>query len=265
MVDHNSIYFIPTRLYGLVGHPLGHSFSKGFFTEKFKSKGINASYLNFDLQDLSELNGIICENPNLIGLNVTIPYKERILALLDELDKTAERIGAVNTIKIIRSENSEKRYRLIGFNTDIIGFTESIAPALSSSDRLALVLGSGGASKAICMGLIELGISPKIVSRTKTSDSQLTYADLSSEIIASHTIIVNTTPLGMWPDINSCPDLPYDAITPDHVCFDAVYNPSPTKFLRQCAERGATIIDGLEMLRLQALASWKIWNDDAAI
>lgn len=250
-----------TRLFGLVGHPLGHSFSRKFFTDKFMAEQIDARYINFDLHDLDMLDDVVSKHPNLAGFNVTIPYKEKIITKLDELDATAKLIGAVNTVKVYPSNESNKGYRLKGYNTDIIGFTESIRPFLSEHHCHALILGTGGASKAIAAGLQRSGIDYKFVSRRR-SDNAISYSELTDDLIINSTLIINTTPLGMWPNIDTSPSLPYNAIGSSHLCFDAVYNPSPTLFLKQCAERGATIVGGLEMLRLQALASWKIWTDE---
>lgn len=257
MVSNNT-----TKLFGLVGYPLGHSFSRKFFNEKFATEKIDASYLNFEMENLDMLHKIIAENPELVGVNVTIPYKEKIIPMLDELDSTAEKIGAVNTVKIFRTADRNK-YRMKGYNTDITGFTESIRPSLKHTDRKALVLGSGGASKAIVEGLKEMEVAPTIVSR-QSGNEKISYEELTPEIVASHTVIVNSTPLGMWPDIDSFPPIPYHAITPKHVCFDAVYNPSPTTFLKKCREMGAVTIGGLDMLKLQAIAAWKIWNNDTS-
>lgn len=250
---------VKVKIYGLIGNPLGHSFSKKFFTEKFEKEKINAVYKNFELKNLDQLNNVLDENSEIKGFNVTIPYKEQIISKLDNLDSTAKKIGAVNTVRV--SLDPKQKKILTGYNTDIIGFTESIRPFIKPYHRRALILGTGGASKAIAAGLNDLGISYQFVSRSR-GENRITYSDLNESIIAAHTVIVNTTPLGMWPDTETCPDLPYMAITAKHVCFDAVYNPFPTLFLRLCEERGARIIGGLEMLHLQALASWKIWNND---
>lgn len=248
-----------TRQFGLIGYPLGHSFSKGFFTEKFLREGIDAEYLNFEIPDIATLPDILTAHPRLEGFNVTIPHKQSVMALLTETDSAAMRIGAVNVVKVQRDEHGAI-CGLKGFNTDIIGFVESLRHLLRPHHRKALVLGTGGASKAIVEGLRQLDIEPVCVSRTP-SPGRLTYADLSPETVGSHHVIVNTTPLGMYPRIDSCPPVPYDGVGPAHLCFDAVYNPDPTLFMRRCAERGATTVSGLRMLHLQALAAWHLWTD----
>lgn len=239
--------------YGLIGRTLGHSFSQRFFTEKFAREKINASYLNFELPDISLLPEIIAANPSLHGLNVTIPYKEAVIPLLDHIDNTAANIGAVNTIKITPDS-------LSGYNTDIIGFRDSLLPLLKPYQRHALILGTGGASKAIAAALSELDISFVKVSRTP-SPEQLCYSALTKEIIDTHLIIINTTPLGTYPDITSAPPIPYPLLTDKHLCYDLVYNPPLTEFLSRSREQRCTIKNGLEMLQLQAEASWRIWND----
>ena len=244
--------------YGLLGHPLGHSFSRAFFNDKFAREGIDAEYLNFDLSDISELPQLLAEHPNLCGLNVTIPYKQAVIPYLDELSDEARAIGAVNVIKI------EGPY-LKGFNSDVIGFTESIRPLLEPHHKKALVLGTGGASKAVCAGLDKLGIEWRYVSRSGAGERLFTYSDLTPEIIAEYTVIVNCTPLGMYPRIDSCPEIPYRALSPRHLLFDLVYNPEITLFMRNGRRQGAKVKNGLEMLHLQALASWEFWNREAPL
>lgn len=243
--------------YGLIGLKLGHSFSKDYFSKKFFNEGIDAEYLNFEIPSADCLTDIVRSNPNLKGLNVTIPYKESVIRFLDYVDPVAQGIGAVNTIKI---EHRNGNVILSGYNTDIIGFTDSIRPFLKKNDKKALILGSGGAAKAIFAGLIMLGIEPTFVSRKKRPGI-MTYPELTSETMANHSVIVNTTPLGMWPDTESCPDIPYDSICKNNIVFDAIYNPDPTLFLKKCRKNGATAISGIQMLYGQAEASWKIWND----
>lgn len=250
--------------YGLLGHPLGHSFSRGFHNDRFEKLGINAVYENFDLPSVDLLPGVIQENADLRGLNVTIPYKQEVMQFLDELDPVAERIGAVNTIRIERvGEEAGKTKlpgcRLKGYNTDIIGFRDSIRPMLNDSHRHALILGTGGASKAIRVALLDMGITPVYVSRT-AAEGRLTYADLTPEVMAKYTVIVNCTPLGMFPKVDTCPDIPYHLLTPEHVIFDAVYNPEETLFMQKAAAQGAKTKCGLEMLVGQALASYEIWT-----
>ncbi len=238
--------------YGLIGRTLVHSFSQRFFTEKFTRENIDATYLNFELPDITLLPEIIAANPSLRGLNVTIPYKEAVMSLLDGIDKTARDIGAVNTIKITPDA-------ITGHNTDIIGFRDSLIPLLKPYHRHALILGTGGASKAIAAALSELDISFFKVSRTP-SDGQLCYSAITKEIIDKHLIIINTTPLGTFPDISSAPSIPYQLLTDRHLCYDLVYNPPLTEFLRRSRERNCMIKNGREMLQLQAEASWRIWN-----
>lgn len=249
-------------LYGLIGYPLGHSFSRKFFTEKFQREGINAQYLNFEIPDAKMLLDVVRQNPTLKGLNCTIPHKQAILPLMDQLHPMAARIGAVNTIKISPSPHGEagERPQLIGYNTDIIGFTESIRPLLKPHHTKALVLGTGGASKAICVALEELGIEWRYVSRTP-KEGQFTYDDITPDIIHQWPVIINCSPVGMHPHTDECPALPYEAMTERNLLFDLVYNPLETLFMRRGAEHGATVKNGLEMLHLQALASWKFWNE----
>ena len=244
--------------YGLIGYPLKHSFSIGYFNEKFQSENIDAEYVNFEIPRIEDFMEVIEENPNLRGLNVTIPYKEQVIPYLDELDKDTAKIGAVNVIKIIRP--GKGRIKLVGYNSDIIGFTQSIEPLLQPQHTKALILGTGGASKAVYHGLANLGIRSTFVSRTKKSDNILTYNELTPEIMQGHTVIVNTTPLGMYPKVDFCPDIPYDQLTPNHLLYDLLYNPSETLFMKKGMERGATVKNGLEMLLLQAFAAWEIWH-----
>lgn len=245
------------KIYGLTGFPLGHSFSRAFFTDKFRRENIDAEYVNIELPHISDITDVILNSPALAGFNVTIPHKETIIPMLDSVDAGALAIGAVNVVKIDRNGGVP---RLTGYNTDIIGFTESIRPLLHGTHSKALVLGSGGASKAVCAGLRSLGIEPLTVSRTPSGNS-VSYSELDRETIASHTIIVNTTPLGMFPATDASPDIPYRHITPRHVCYDVIYNPAETLFMKRCAEAGATVEGGLRMLELQALAAWDIWNN----
>lgn len=249
--------------YGLLGHPLGHSFSRGFHNQRFKDLGINAVYENFDLDEITVLPQVLADNPDLRGLNVTIPYKQAVMPFLDQLDPVAERIGAVNTVRIERVSESETTripgVRLIGYNTDIIGFRNSIAPMLDESHRHALILGTGGASKAIRVALDDMGLTTMYVSRTAAED-RLTYEQLTPEVMARYTVIVNCTPLGMFPKVDACPDIPYHLLTPFHVCFDAIYNPAVTLFMAKAAEQGAKTRCGQEMLEGQAIASYEIWT-----
>ena len=243
--------------YGLVGYPLKHSFSIGYFNEKFSSEKIEAEYINFEIPDINNFPEIIEANPNLHGLNVTIPYKEKVIPYLDELDKQAAAIGAVNVIKIIRNKGGKPK--LIGYNSDIIGFTQSIQPLLQSHHKKALILGTGGASKAVFHGLKNLGIEAKFVSRTARF-GMLTYEELNAEIIKEYTVIVNCTPVGLYPKVDACPDIPYEAITSEHLLYDLLYNPNITLFMKKGEVKGAVTKNGLEMLLLQAFAAWEIWQ-----
>ena len=241
----------------MVGYPLKHSFSIGYFNEKFSSGKIEAEYINFEIPDINNFPEIIEANPNLHGLNVTIPYKEKVIPYLDELDKQAAAIGAVNVIKIIRNKGGKPK--LIGYNSDIIGFTQSIQPLLQSHHKKALILGTGGASKAVFHGLKNLGIEAKFVSRTARF-GMLTYEELNAEIIKEYTVIVNCTPVGMYPKVDACPDIPYEAITSEHLLYDLLYNPNITLFMKKGEAKGAVTKNGLEMLLLQAFAAWEIWQ-----
>lgn len=241
--------------YGLIGNPLIHSFSKKFFTSKFGNESIDAQYELYELQDISEFPALIKAH-DFSGLNVTIPYKEKVIAYLDELDETAAGIGAVNVIKFIRSNGM---VRLKGFNSDTIGFGNSIQPLLQPHHTKALILGTGGASKAIDFTLRKLRIEPTFVSRTP-KHNQLAYGDLTRKIIEDHTVIVNASPVGTFPHSNECPEIPYGFLTSRHLLFDAVYNPFETLFMKKGKERGATVLNGEGMLIGQAVASWEIWN-----
>lgn len=238
----------------MIGYPLGHSFSRRFFTEKFLHEGICAEYRNFEIPEASQLLDIVRETPNLKGLNCTIPHKQAIIPFLDDLSDEACKIGAVNVVKVMPDG------RLKGYNADIIGFMESIRPLLKPCHRKALVLGTGGASKAVCAGLAKLGLGWTYVSRTP-KEGQFTYADLTSDVMTRHTVIVNCSPVGMYPHVDEAPALPYDMLTPDHLLYDLVYNPETTQFMRQGLLQGAIVKNGLEMLHLQALASWNFWQE----
>jgi shikimate dehydrogenase len=201
---------------------------------------------------------VIAEHPELSGLNVTIPYKEQVLPYLAEIDDDARKIGAVNVIKFVRKSGND--IKLKGYNSDVIGFSDSIKPFLKAEHTKALILGTGGAAKAVRQGLINLGVEPTYVSRTPR-EGVLTYADLTPEVMASHKVVVNTTPLGLYPHVDECPDIPYDLLTPEHLCYDLIYNPDVTLFMKKAADKGAVVKNGLEMLLLQAFASWRIWED----
>lgn len=238
--------------YGLIGYPLSHSFSPAYFAAKFAQQGIDAVYDLYPLEDVKELHALVQNTPGLKGLNVTIPYKESVIPLLDELDADAKAIGAVNCIKI---ENG----KTTGYNTDAIGFEESLKPLLRPQHSHALVLGTGGASLAVVTVLKKLGINWRYVSRAK-QDGSYTYDELNADILSQYKLIINTTPLGMSPNTDTCPALPYEAIGRDHLLYDLVYNPAETLFLSKGKPQGAAIKNGLEMLELQADASWRIWN-----
>jgi shikimate dehydrogenase len=246
------------KQYGLVGFPLSHSFSKRFFTEFFATENIAAEYLNFELEVLSSLPSIIADHPNLVGFNVTIPYKEAIIPYLDRCDPKAAAILAVNTVKIERVGELSK---LTGYNTDLIGFRDSILPVLQPHHRKALVLGTGGASKAVVASLNDLSISTQLVSRAAKAGNSIAYTQLTRKVMEEHTIIVNTTPLGTYPKTETFPEIPYELLTNKHLLFDLVYNPAVTQFLQKGAEQGAATKNGADMLKIQALAAWRIWNE----
>lgn len=240
--------------YGLIGYPLGHSFSRKFFTEKFATEGIDAQYLNFEIPSIEEFPEIIKNNPTLRGLNVTIPYKQQVMQYLDEISKEAKAIGAVNVVKVSKEG-------LIGYNSDVIGFVNSIRPLLKPHHKKALILGTGGASKAIHYGLEEkLGMETLFVSRT-ARQGMITYEEVTTEVLKEYEVIVNCSPAGMFPHVDECPALPYEDMNERHLLYDLVYNPLETLFMKKGATMGACVKNGLEMLHLQALESWRIWND----
>ena len=241
--------------YGLIGYPLGHSFSRRFFNEEFfPEHGIEAEYLNFEIPEADGLLEVVRTHPLLRGLNCTIPHKQAIIPLLDEISPEAREIGAVNVIRI-------RDGRLKGFNSDIIGFMDSLRPLLRPHHRRALVLGSGGASKAVWAGLLRLGLEPMLVSR-KAGDGVLSYEMLTPEVMADCTVVVNCSPVGMFPHVDECPAIPYELLSGRHLLYDLVYNPLDTLFMQRGREHGAIVKNGLEMLRLQALASWKFWHSE---
>ncbi len=246
-------------MYGLVGYPLGHSFSEKYFTEKFSRENIDETYRLFPLSDIKDLEGLLNMHTNLNGINVTIPYKQSVLPYLDSLSDDASAIGAVNVVKIDRPNKREKP-KLKGFNTDWEGFSRSLIPLLHDKIRGALVLGTGGASKAVIYALKRLGINTVCVSRQQKEDV-ITYDQVDDKVITENLLIVNTTPLGMYPNTDGSPDIPYGLLTSSHLCYDLVYNPLETKFMKQSKSMGAVVKNGLEMLYLQAELSWKIWNE----
>jgi shikimate dehydrogenase len=239
--------------FGLVGTNINYSFSKTFFTIKFDLEKIDHKYENFDLESLENFKSLLAENPDLKGLNITIPFKEKIIPLLDRIDKNAKAIGAVNTIKI------SKDGKLIGYNTDYYGFAKALAEYPQITDKTALILGSGGASKAIQYVLEAMSFNYKIVSRT-ASASTIAYADLTKEVIEHHKLIINTTPLGVIPNTWQCPDIPYEYLTKNHFLYDLIYNPQETEFLKRGFEKGATVANGMKMLEYQAKKAWSIWK-----
>ncbi|HOW30301.1 MAG TPA: shikimate dehydrogenase [Bacteroidales bacterium] len=247
------------RLFGLTGNPLGHSFSKTYFEKKFRDEQIHdCCYEVFSLSDVLEIRKLIDTNPELEGLNVTIPFKQSVIPLLDETDALASSIGAVNCLKVCRQGNLTY---IKGFNTDAPAFLETLMPIIQPHHKKALVLGTGGASKAVQYALTKLDLAFRLVSRTK-AENCITYADLNEEIIRDHLLLVNTTPLGMSPDTGTSPDIPYQFLTGEHLLYDLVYNPELTEFLRKGKEKHAQIKNGLEMLHLQAEKAWKIWNSE---
>lgn len=241
------------KTYGLIGYPLSHSFSKGYFAEKFKKEGIaDCRYENFPIADIAAFPTLFHQEEDLCGLNVTIPYKEVVIPFLDDLSDAAKNIGAVNCIRL---EDGKK----IGYNTDVIGFSNSLKPLLKAHHTHALVLGTGGAAKAVMYALRELQIPYTVVSRTATADA-IAYTSLDKKIMEQHTLLINTTPLGMFPNVDAHPPIPYEYIGSQHLLYDLVYNPPVTKFLALGEERGAAVKNGHEMLILQAEAAWAIWN-----
>jgi shikimate dehydrogenase len=239
---------------GLLGRTLKHSFSQNYFGEKFKRENLTGySYENFEISSIDEFPLLLKSNPDLIGLNVTIPYKEAIIPFLSEVSEVVEKTGACNCIKISNG-------KLVGYNTDVAGFKHSIEPHLKPYHQHALVLGTGGASKAVIFALDKLGIQSVLVSRNKDFD-RIGYEDIGRDTMEKYKLVINTTPLGMYPDIDNDPPFPYEYITSQHLFYDLVYNPPETKFLKKAKEKGAAILNGLVMLQIQAEESWKIWED----
>lgn len=248
---------MPMNKYGLIGFPLSHSFSKGYFSDKFEKEHIHASYDNYELAVIEEVNPLLAD-PDIKGLNVTIPYKEKIISYLDALDETAKAIGAVN---VVRFEETESGRKSIGYNSDVIGFRNSIRPYLKAYHTHALILGTGGASKAVEYGLKEEGLNTVLVSRRADPAREIiSYEQLSPELLKTCTVIVNTTPLGMFPNVGDFPQIPYEFLTDKHLLYDLIYNPEETLFMKKGKDAGAVAVNGLEMLYLQAEAAWFIWN-----
>ena len=244
--------------YGLIGFPLGHSFSISYFNQKFSDEGIDAKYENFELPSIDQLQEVLDSNPDLRGLNVTIPYKEKVLEFLDSITPEAQAIGAVNVIKVT---HEGKNIRLKGFNSDVIGFTQSIEPMLDKKwHQKALILGTGGASKAVNYGLKSLGLDTVFVSRYERPGT-IQYQTITPEIVKEYNVIVNCTPVGMYPHTEECPPLPYEAMDQHTILYDLIYNPDETLFMKKGREHGAEVKNGLEMLLLQAFASWEFWHE----
>ncbi len=243
------------KIFGLLGKNISYSFSKGYFTEKFNKLHLNDNeYVNFDIPTIQNLPETIQKTTNIKGMNVTIPYKVEVIPFLDDLDDTAKKIGAVNTIKFTEQGT------LKGYNTDVVGFENSIKPFFKSHHKKALILGTGGASKAVAYALTKNNILYKFVSRTPTEENQISYDAITEELLNEYHIIINCTPLGTSPNTEKCPSIPYQYINKKHLMYDLIYNPAVTTFLQKGLDNGATIKNGLEMLELQAEESWRIWN-----
>jgi shikimate dehydrogenase len=246
------------HLYGLIGRKLQHSFSPDYFNEKFRQENISAKYVLFEIDQIAKVRQIILNNKNLTGLNVTIPYKRDIMNFLDWIDPAAKEVGSVNTVKI---ERVNEKVRLLGFNTDVIGFRQSLESVLKGKKiNHALVLGSGGSSGAVTWVLDKMNIDWLMVSRRPKSEKQVAYERLNRQMMEENLLLVNTTPLGMFPDTGSYPHIPYPYLTESHVLFDLVYNPPETAFLQKGKLQGALTINGLEMLKIQAEEAWRVWQ-----
>ena len=244
------------KTFGLLGKNISYSFSSGYFSEKFKELNLkNHTYVNFDIDTIEKFPELLLKNSKVInGMNVTIPYKQDVLRFVDEIDDEAAEIGAINTIKFL--ENGKTK----GYNTDVHGFEQSLKPLLAIQHTSALIFGTGGASKAVAFALQKLQINFKFVSRVPKSNNQISYKELTEKVILENTILINCTPLGTFPEVDLCPDIPYQFINSNHLLYDLIYNPSVTSFLQKGKNNGATIKNGLEMLQLQAEKSWEIWN-----
>ncbi len=245
------------KRYGLLGYPLTHSFSKRYFTEKFEKENIDSSYQNFEIDTIGKFQDVIKNNPEIIGLNVTIPYKEQVIPYLDELNDSAAEIQAVNTIRIERSNSG---IYLKGFNTDTYGFENSLKPLLKDDHKKALILGTGGASKALKYVLKNLDIEYISASIEELKENEIRYGDIDEQVMAERLLIINATPLGTYPKVDTFPDIPYEFITGKHLLFDLVYNPEVTQFMAKGMEKGAAVKNGYEMLLGQAKRSYEIWN-----
>ena len=251
------------KRYGLIGYPLTHSFSGNYFTDKFLQEKISdCRYDLFPIKDINNLQELISKHPDLLGLNVTIPFKTAVIPLLNELDLTAKETEAVNTICIDRNQG---KLSLKGHNTDVVGFIHSLLPLLKKHHAPALILGTGGGSKAVAYALTKMGIPFRVVSRQPEQQEKIRcigYTEITKEILENHHLIINTTPLGMFPETNACPDIPYKYLTSDHLLYDLIYNPEETMFLRNGKLQETQIKNGLDMLHIQADKSWEIWNSD---
>jgi shikimate dehydrogenase len=246
------------KRYGLLGYPLTHSFSKRYFTEKFETENIESTYENFEIDTIDKFTEVIKKNPEIIGLNVTIPYKEQVIPFLDELNDSAKEIGAVNTIQVKRTETG---VHLKGFNTDTFGFETSLKPLLKEHHKKALILGTGGASKALKYVLSKLGIEFVSASIEELKENEIHYEAIDEKMMSERLLIINATPLGTYPKVDTFANIPYEYITDKHLLFDLVYNPEVTQFLAKGEAKGATIKNGYEMLLQQAVKAYEIWND----
>ncbi len=242
------------KQYGLIGKSLTHSFSAKYFNTKFQKEGIEDSHFDlFELETIEQIHGLLQKNPNLQGFSVTIPYKEAILPYLDEMDSVVEEIGACNCVKI-------KDGKLIGFNTDVDGFMKSFLPLVDLHHDSAIVLGNGGAAKAIIHSLEQWSLDPLVVARNPKNEGELPWEELTEEMVNEHKLIINTTPIGTWPNVDDCPDIPYQGIDRFHLVYDLIYNPEKTTFLKKAEAQDAVTKNGMEMLEQQAEAAWLIWN-----
>ncbi len=246
-------------IYGLIGMPLAHSLSRDYFNSKFAAEGINAEYRNFELPDINLLGELVADLPNLGGLNVTAPYKQQVMPFLTSIHPTAQAIGAVNVIRVERDPDTGEVSALVGHNTDADAFAGTLAQLLPQATQAALVLGTGGAAMAVAHALRQRGVDVQLVSRHKRAGT-MTYEELTRATVACHTLVVNATPLGKWPHVEQCPLFPYRFLTPQHLCYDLVYNPEEPLFMRHAAQAGARTKNGLEMLLLQAFASYRLWT-----
>lgn len=246
------------KRYGLLGYPLTHSFSKRYFTEKFEKENIDSTYQNFEIDNIEKFPEVIKNNPEIVGLNVTIPYKEQVIPFLNELNDSAREIGAVNTIQVKRTESG---IHLKGFNTDTYGFETSLKPLLKEYHKKALILGTGGASKALKYVLSKLGIEFVSASIEELKENEIRYDDIDEKMMAERLLIINATPLGTFPKVDTFANIPYEYITDKHLLFDLVYNPEVTQFLAKGQTKGATIKNGYEMLLQQAIKAYEIWNN----